>query len=124
MTDAIAITGLRAWGYHGVYENERQTGQEFIVDARLELDLAPAGASDDVVDTVHYGELAGELVGIITGEPVNLIETLAGRLADACLRDPRVSAATVTVHKPSAPIPHPFADVSVTVRRTRTREAG
>jgi 7,8-dihydroneopterin aldolase/epimerase/oxygenase len=122
--DEIVLTGLRAWGYHGVYESERATGQEFIVDARLELDLAPAGASDDVADTVHYGELASDLVGIVTGEPVNLIETLAARLADACLHDPRVSAATVTVHKPGAPIPHPFADVSVTFRRTRAKEAG
>jgi dihydroneopterin aldolase len=75
-------------------------------------------ASDDVADTIHYGELADRLVAIVRGEPVNLIETLAARLARACLADGRVAAATVTVHKPQAPIPHPFADVSVTLHRT------
>jgi len=119
MAGTITLTGLRARGYHGVYDFERQQGQEFVVDVTLELDLGPAARSDDVADTVHYGGLAEALVKIVAGEPVNLIETLADRLAGACLADPRVSAATVTVHKPGAPIPHEFADVAVTVRRTR-----
>jgi dihydroneopterin aldolase len=115
----ITLTGLRVRGRHGVYDFEREQGQDFLVDVVLELDLAPAARSDDVADTVHYGELAERLVKIVAGEPVNLIETLADRLADACLADDRVGAATVTVHKPGAPIPHEFADVAVTVRRTR-----
>jgi 7,8-dihydroneopterin aldolase/epimerase/oxygenase len=119
MAGTITLTGLRARGYHGVYGFERQQGQEFVVDVTLELDLAPAARSDDVSDTVHYGELAEALVKIVAGEPVNLIETLADRLAGACLADQRVTAATVTVHKPGAPIPHEFADVAVTLRRTR-----
>jgi dihydroneopterin aldolase len=119
MTDRIVLTGLTARGHHGVYDFERRDGQDFVVDATLELDLAPAAASDDVADTVHYGELADRLVALITGEPVNLIETLAGRLATECLADERVRAATVTVHKPQAPIPHTFHDVAVTVRRER-----
>lgn len=117
--DRIVLTGLRAWGRHGVYEFERERGQEFVVDAELEVDLAPASGSDDVADTVHYGELAQRLVAVITGEPVNLIETLAQRLIDECLSDERVRVAVVTVHKPGAPIPHEFTDVSVTLRRTR-----
>ena len=120
MSDRITLTGLRARGHHGVYDFERAQGQDFLVDVRLEVDLAPAAASDDVADTVHYGELAGRLVEVITGEPVDLIETLARRLVDVCLADPRVDAATVTVHKPHAPIPHTFADVAVTLTRTRT----
>jgi dihydroneopterin aldolase len=72
-----------------------------------------------VTQTVHYGELAERLVAIVAGEPVNLIETLADRLAAACLAYPLVISATVTVHKPHAPIPHEFADVAVTLRRTR-----
>jgi dihydroneopterin aldolase len=102
-----------------VFEFERAAGQNFVVDAVLELDLAPAAASDAVADTVHYGDLAGRLVAVVSGEPVNLIETLAARLVDVCLADRRVRAATVTVHKPQAPIPHTFGDVAVTLRRSR-----
>jgi len=119
VTDRILLTGLRARGRHGVYDFERVQGQDFVVDVELELDLAKAAASDDVADTVHYGELAEHLVAIIEGDPVNLIETLAARLADVCLADARVEAVTVTVHKPQAPIPHEFGDVAVRLRRVR-----
>lgn len=118
-TDLIRLEGLRARGHHGVYAFEREQGQEFVVDALLELDLAPAARSDDVLDTVHYGELAAQLVAVVEGEPVNLVETLASRLAATCLADARVRAVTITVHKPQAPIPHDFSDVSVTLRRAR-----
>jgi len=121
MSDMITLAGLRVRGRHGVYDVERADGQDFVVDVALELDLAPAAASDDVADTVHYGELAGRLVDIVAGEPVNLLETLADRLADGCLSEPRVTAVTVTVHKPQAPIPHGFTDVAVTLRRERVR---
>lgn len=119
MNDRITLAGLTAYGRHGVFDFEREQGQDFVVDAILELDLGRARTTDDVKDTVHYGELASALVRIVEGEPVNLIETLAGRLLDACLADERVQAATVTVHKPQAPIPHAFTDVAVTMRRTR-----
>jgi dihydroneopterin aldolase len=117
--DRIRLTGLRVRGFHGVFDHERRDGQEFVVDAELELSTAPAAASDDVADTVHYGELAEQLAAVIAGEPVNLIETLVARLADVCLADPRVAATTVTVHKPQAPIPLAFDDVAVTIRRER-----
>ncbi|MEU8182860.1 dihydroneopterin aldolase [Micromonospora sp. NPDC049044] len=120
-TDRIHLTGLRARGRHGVYDFEREQGQDFVVDAVLELDLGPAAASDDVTDTVHYGELAERLVAVVTGEPVNLIETLADRLLTVCLADERVRTATVTVHKPEAPVPHTFTDVAVTMTRARGR---
>lgn len=116
----ITLTGLRVRGHHGVFEHERRDGQDFVVDVALELDTAPAAASDDVGDTVHYGELAEALAAVIGGEPVNLLETLVARLLDACLADARVDAATVTVHKPQAPIPLSFGDVSVTSRRARS----
>jgi 7,8-dihydroneopterin aldolase/epimerase/oxygenase len=119
MSDRIELSGLRVRGRHGVYDFERADGQDFLIDVALELDLAKAAATDDVTDTVHYGELAERLVAVVAGEPVNLLETLADRLVAICLRDGRVAAATVTVHKPQAPIPHEFADVAVTVRRTR-----
>lgn len=121
--DRITLTGLRVLGRHGVYQFERDEGQEFVVDAALEVDLNRAAVSDDVADTVHYGELASQLAAVISGEPVNLIETLAARLLDVCLADPRVAAATVTVHKPQAPIPHAFNDVSVTLHR-RSSDTG
>ncbi|MGF6823750.1 dihydroneopterin aldolase [Microbacterium sp. ZKA21] len=117
--DEIFLAGLTAFGRHGVYAHERENGQEFTVDLRLSLHLSDAAASDDVVDTVHYGELADKVVEIIEGEPVNLIETLAERIADVALADERVLFAMVTVHKPQAPIAHTFSDVSVTVRRGR-----
>jgi len=122
--DRITLTGLTVRGRHGVYEIEREQGQPFVVDVVLELDLRPAAASDDVTETVHYGVLADRLAEIIGGEPVRLIETLAQRLADACLADERVTAATVTVHKPSAPIAQVFTDVAVTLRRVRPRPVG
>ncbi|GGL03298.1 dihydroneopterin aldolase [Mangrovihabitans endophyticus] len=120
MSDHIVLSGLRAHGRHGVHDFERARGQDFVIDVDLELDLEKAGDTDDVADTVHYGDLADRLVAVITGPPVNLIETLAGRLLDVCLADARVDAATVTVHKPQAPIPHPFADVAVVRRRSRS----
>ncbi len=114
---------MQARGYHGVYDFERTEGQDFVVDVVLELDLKPAAASDDVVDTIHYGELADKLIEVITGPSVNLIETLANRLLDVCLRDARVGSATITMHKPQAPIKHAFTDVSVTLRREREEKA-
>ena len=119
MPDRIELCGLRVRGHHGVYDFERTEGQDFVVDVALELDLAPAAATDDVADTVHYGELAERLAAVVAGEPVNLLETLADRLITVCLADARVAAATVTVHKPQAPIALEFADVAVTLRRSR-----
>jgi 7,8-dihydroneopterin aldolase/epimerase/oxygenase len=117
--DVIALTGLRVRGFHGVFEHERRDGQDFVVDAVLEVSTAGAGASDDLADTVDYGDLAQRLAAVVSGEPVNLLETLVARLADECLADPRVAAATVTLHKPQAPIPLAFDDVAVTIRRAR-----
>jgi 2-amino-4-hydroxy-6-hydroxymethyldihydropteridine diphosphokinase/dihydroneopterin aldolase len=119
VTDRIVLRGLVARGRHGVLPQERRDGQDFVVDATLELDVRGAAATDDLARTVHYGELAEALADVVRGEPVDLVETLAERLARVCVADPRVEAAEVTVHKPAAPIPEPFADVAVTLRRTR-----
>ena len=119
MSDRIALRGLTVRGHHGVFDFERRDGQDFVVDVELEVDTRPAAASDELADTVHYGELAEGLAAVVAGEPVNLLETLAERLVRVCLADSRVAAATVTVHKPQAPIPLTFADVAVTVRRAR-----
>ena len=119
MADVITLTGLRVRGHHGVFDFERRDGQDFVVDVALSLDTRPAAASDEVTDTVHYGELASALAEVVAGEPVNLLETLAARLAEVCLADERVTEATVTVHKPQAPIPLQFADVAVTITRAQ-----
>jgi 7,8-dihydroneopterin aldolase/epimerase/oxygenase len=117
MSDLITLTGLRAFGHHGVLPEERRDGQDFVVDVQLSVDTRLAAAADDLAATVDYAELADRLAAVVAGEPVQLLETLAARLADACLADPRVITAQVTVHKPSAPIAHVFTDVAVTVER-------
>ena len=119
MTDRIALRGLRAVGHHGVFAAERENGQPFVVDVVLEVDTRAAGASDEVTDTVHYGELAVRVVAVVEGEPVNLIETLAQRIADVCLDNDRVEAVEVTVHKPEAPVGVKFSDVAVSIVRRR-----
>ena len=119
MSDRIGLHGLRGRGRHGVLEAERELGQEFVVDVALLLDTAPAAESDDLTATVDYGLLADDVVAIVEGEPCRLIETLAQRVADRCLLDPRVEQADVTVHKPSAPVRVPFDDVTVSISRRR-----
>lgn len=115
--DEIALTGLRVRGFHGVLPSEREEGQDFLIDAVLSVDTRAAAASDALEDTVDYGALAARLAEVVAGEPLDLIETLASRLADVCLADGRVTSVRLTVHKPSAPVALPFTDVSVTVVR-------
>ncbi|HET7530560.1 MAG TPA: dihydroneopterin aldolase [Mycobacteriales bacterium] len=118
MTDRIELVGLRARGFHGVLPHERRDGQDFVVDVALDVDTASAAASDDLADTVDYGALSVDIAGVVTGEPVALIETLAQRIADVCLRDGRVRSVDVVVHKPSAPVTVPVEDVVVRIHRT------
>jgi dihydroneopterin aldolase len=123
VTDRITLTGLRVRGHHGVFEHEKRDGQDFVVDITLWIDLAKAAATDDLRHTVHYGELAERAAAVVAGPPRDLIETVAAEIADAEMADDRVHAVEVTVHKPSAPIPLTFADVAVTVRRSRRNRA-
>jgi dihydroneopterin aldolase len=117
--DRITLRGLRAHAHHGVYPFEREQGQLFLVDAVLELDTRAAAAGDDLEKTVNYAELGQRLHAVLTGEPVNLLETLAQRLAHVCLSDPLVDAVEITVHKPQAELGVLFDDVAVTIRRAR-----
>jgi len=118
-SDRIVLTGLRAIGHHGVFEHERQDGQEFVIDVTVHLSLHDAAAGDDLAQTVNYGELAEQVVAAVETDPVDLIETVAERVAAVALSFPRVDTVDVTVHKPSAPITVPFADVSVSITRGR-----
>ena len=117
--DLIELRGLRVDAIVGVLPHERTTPQPLAIDLDIEADLARAGATDDLGDTVDYGDVAKGLLAVIEGEPVNLIETLAQRLADVCLADERVQRVELTVHKPDAPIPATFGDVTVSIARDR-----
>ena len=119
MADRIELRGLTVRGRHGVFEHERRDGQDFVIDITVWIDLATAAASDDLADTLDYGVLAQRAADIVAGPPRDLIETVAGAIADDVMSDERVHAVEVVVHKPSAPIPLTFSDVAVTARRSR-----
>ncbi|MEO7069744.1 MAG: 2-amino-4-hydroxy-6-hydroxymethyldihydropteridine diphosphokinase [Nostocoides sp.] len=117
--DLIRVLGVRATGHHGVFDFEKRDGQEFVVDVDLWVDLVRAGSSDELTHTVHYGEVAADIVARIEGEPFDLIEKLANVIARDCVARPLVEAVTVTIHKPHAPVGVPFGDVQVVVHRRR-----
>lgn len=118
-TDRLAVVGIEAVGHHGVFDFERRDGQLFRVDLALGVDTRAAARSDDLQDTVDYGSLVAAVKQAIENDPVDLIETLAQRIADVCLTDPRVGWTEVTVHKPHAPIEATFSDVALTIHRSR-----
>jgi dihydroneopterin aldolase len=118
--DRVALRGLRGFGRHGVLPSERANGQPFLIDVELGLDTRRAAKSDDLTDTVDYANLADRVIALVEGEPVNLIETLADRIAAMCLEPDGVEQVLVTVHKPEAPVTVAFEDVSVTIMRSRS----
>lgn len=117
--DRITLTGVRVRAHHGVFDFEREAGQEFVIDVSVAVDLAAAASGDDLGRTVHYGELAEAISAAVERDPVDLIETVAERVAAVALAFPSVEEVEVTVHKPQAPITVPFADVAVTIVRGR-----
>jgi dihydroneopterin aldolase len=118
VTDEIAIAGIACFGHHGVFDAERREGQPFVVDLVLGVDTSAAAASDDLRDTVDYGTLTMGVKAAVERDPVNLIETVCQRIADLVLTDRRVEWVRVTVHKPNAPIPTTFSDVTLTITRS------
>ncbi|TFC00128.1 dihydroneopterin aldolase [Cryobacterium adonitolivorans] len=120
-TDSITLTGLRITAHHGVFDFERENGQEFVIDVTVWLDFRAAASGDDLTRTIHYGELAVEVADAVRRDPVDLIETLAERIADVVLAHDAAERVLVTVHKPQAPVEIPFADVSVQIERTRAQ---
>ncbi|HUW88582.1 MAG TPA: dihydroneopterin aldolase [Candidatus Paceibacterota bacterium] len=120
MSDAIEIKGIRAFGYHGVFDHERENGQEFLVDLSLNLDLGKASRSDLVEDTVDYGSVCNLVLEMIVGSPVSLIETLASQIADGLLSNfSLINSVVVVVHKPQAPVEVNFADIAIRIERSR-----
>jgi dihydroneopterin aldolase/2-amino-4-hydroxy-6-hydroxymethyldihydropteridine diphosphokinase len=123
MTDRIVLQGVTARGNHGVLDFEKRDGQTFVVDVTMRLDLSGAGRSDDLAATVNYASVAAAVVARITGPSYDLIERLAEVIADDVLKHDRVDAVEVVVHKPEAPVGHPFTDVQVRVERTNAPQA-
>ena len=120
MSDQIFLTGIHGFGYHGIFDHERRDGQDFYVDVVLSVDLSAAAKSDAIDDTVNYAEISDLVVAEITSEPVNLIEKLAGRIAERILKNHvKVSTVTVTVHKPQAPVAVQLKDIAVQITRQR-----
>lgn len=120
MSDQIVLTGIHGFGYHGLFEQERKDGQDFFVDLTLLVDLRLASTSDSITDTVNYAEITELVVEEIISNPVNLIEKLAGRIADRVLtQHVKVNSVTVTVHKPQAPIAAQLKDIAVVITRSR-----
>jgi len=119
VADRIELRGLKVRGHHGVFDHERRDGQDFLVDVTVWMDLGRAALSDDLADSLDYGALAQRAAHIVSGPARNLIETVAGEIADDVMRDDRVRTVEVSVHKPAAPIPLTFDDVAVVVRRSR-----
>jgi len=118
MADLIEITGIKSFGYHGVFESENIAGQDFYVDVVLELDLTRPSVSDDVNDTVNYAQITDLVVEEIIGERVALIEKLASRIIDRIKSSyPQIMAVSITVHKPQAPVNAQVSDISVTIKR-------
>src|ERR1700759_3775733 len=102
--DRLVVRGLTVRGHHGVLEHERREGQDFVVDVALGIDSTTAAGTDDLRDTGDYGTLSEEIREAVQHDPVDLIETLAQRLADVCLAHRQVLNVEVTVHKPQAPL--------------------
>ena len=120
MSDAIFIKGLLIHAHHGVMRHEKKVGQQFVIDLEMEIDLAPAGASDKLVDTVSYASIVEAATRAFTAKSFRLVEAAAGAIADEVLTSfPRVASVRVTVHKPHAPIAAIFTDVGVSILRTR-----
>jgi len=119
--DMLSVTGIECFAHHGVLAHERRDGQRFVVDLTLGLDTRPAAESGDLRDTVDYGSLVGSVKSAVESDPVDLIETVAQRIAGVCVADPRVEWVRITLHKPEAPIDATFSDVALTITRKRAQ---
>jgi len=119
MSDVIRLAGITVFAHHGVFPEERRDGQTFLIDVEVEYDMTPAAASDDVSDAIDYGALAVAIAKNAASDPVDLLETLALRLIRVVMTFERAQAATVTIHKPDAPMPVPVSGSSVSLRRER-----
>ena len=120
MNTQIAISGISAFAYHGVYDHERESGQQFFVDLDIHGDFIDAAKNDDLAFTENYAEIIDLTKEVMQGVPVNLIEHLAFRIGQTLLKQfPRISKIAVTVHKPHAPVEAKVSDISFTITMDR-----
>lgn len=120
MSDRIEINGLFGFGYHGLFDDERENGQGFLVDVILNMDLSAVSRSDRLEDTINYSVVCDMIFAQLVGPPVSMIEKLAGQIADQLLDNfPKVDSVRVTVHKPDAPVAVKVRDISVSIARNR-----
>lgn len=117
--DKICLRGLRFFAYHGVMPEEKTLGQQFRVDIDLYKSLLKPGQSDQVEDTINYAEVYHTIQTVVTGERYNLLERLAQRISDQVLQSFPCDAVRVVIHKPGAPIPGIFEDVSIEIYREK-----
>lgn len=118
--DKIIIRSLRLFAYHGVNEEEKINGQDFVIDLTAYLDLSRACESDDLNDTVSYAKLIKTVRRVFTAEKYDLLEKCAGVIADAVLSEySEIGEVIVKVMKPDAPISADFGYVAVEITRTR-----
>lgn len=115
--DVIHLRGLEFYAYHGVLPEEQVLGQRFLIDMDLFSDLSKAGVSDQVGDTIHYGEVYQVIKSCVSGDKHQLLEHLAEDIAQRVLGQFSCTSVRVEVHKPQAPIPGIFKDVSVEIWR-------
>ena len=119
MKDEIIISGLKIFAWHGVYEEEKEKGQNFIVNAKLSLDTSLAGESDSLEDSVDYGKVCLFINDFMRINRFNLLEAVANQMARKIMvRFPMTQSVELEVMKPEAPIPLPFENVSVKITRS------
>ena len=119
MSDFIEIEGISGFGYHGLFDHERKNGQSFSADVKLELDGKKASKSDEISDAVDYSQVIKVVHEIIIGEPVNLIERLAEKIASALLKGFPIKSVEVVLHKANAPVGLPVKDIAVRIKRSK-----
>lgn len=119
MIDKIFVKGLRVFGHHGLTGDERDRGQDFLIDVEISADLTPAASSDAIEDTLDYSTVIKEVQRIVSVERFKLLEALANRIADAVLQNPMALSVVVRVAKPKPPIDAELDSVGVEIRRWR-----
>ena len=117
--DVIKITGIKTFGYHGVFENEKKSGQDFFIDIEYRYETSQAIAKDEIEKAIDYGAVISKVKSIVEAESKNLIETVADEIAQDLLRDLKIEWVKVTLHKPHAPVEISFKDIAVVVERSK-----